>query len=83
MLDDLKRRLGDLEAALGDKTWLDGETFTVGDLTMISVLGGLRATDVLDGLPKLAAYVARGEARPAHRKAMADQLALYEKQQPA
>jgi glutathione S-transferase len=75
---DLEARLGDLQNALGDKTWLDGDTFTVGDLMMISVLGGLRNTDVLDGLPKLAAYVARGEARPAHHKAMADQLALYE-----
>ncbi len=78
VLADLQTRLGDLETALGDKPWLDGETFTVGDLTMISVLGGLRNTDVLHSLPRLAAYVARGEDRPAHRKAMADQLALYD-----
>ena len=45
---------------------------------MVSVLGGLRGTTVLDRFPNLAAYVARGEARPAHQKAMADQLALYE-----
>ena len=44
---------------------------------MVSVLGGLRGTGVLDGFPTLAAYVARGEARPAHRKAMADHLAVY------
>jgi glutathione S-transferase len=42
---------------------------------MISVLGGLRGTGVLDGFPKLAAYVARGEARPAYQRAMADHLA--------
>jgi glutathione S-transferase len=75
--DDLHGRLNDLEVALGDKQWIDGETFTVGDLMLISVLGGLRGSDQLDRFPKLAAYVERGEARPAHRKAMADQLALY------
>jgi glutathione S-transferase len=75
--DDLQGRLADLEAALGDKQWIDGDTFTVGDLMLISVLGGLRGSGQLDRFPKLAGYVGRGEARPAHRKAMADQLALY------
>ena len=79
VLEDLDRRLADLAGALGDKPWLDGDAFTLGDLTMVSVLGGLRGTGVLDGFPTLSAYVARGEARPAHRKAMADQLALYER----
>jgi glutathione S-transferase len=77
VIADLEGRLADLEVALGDKTWLNGPTFTVGDLMMISVLGGLRGTDILQAYPKLAAYVARGEARPAHVKAMGDQLALY------
>jgi len=76
---DLDRRLADLENALGDRQWLEGDTFTVGDLMMVSVLGGLRGTDVLDRFPRLAAYVARGEARPAHRKAMADHLATFER----
>lgn len=78
VVEDLHGRLRDLEAALGDKAWLDGDSFTVGDLMMVSVLGGLRGTGQLEGFPQLAAYVERGEARPAHRKAMADQLALYE-----
>ena len=77
VVDDLHGRLRDLEAALGDRTWIDGDTFTVGDLMLVSVLGDLRGTGQLDGFPGIAAYVARGEARPAHRKAMADQLALY------
>ena len=77
VVEDLHYRLRDLEAALGDRTWIDGDVFTVGDLMLVSVLGGLRGTGQLDSLPRLAAYVARGEARPAHRKAMADQLALY------
>ena len=75
---DLQGRLADLGAALGDKAWLDGDNFTVGDLMMISVLGGLRNTNILAGYPNLADYVARGEARPAHRKAMADHLAVYD-----
>jgi len=74
---DLHGRLADLAAALGDKKWLDGDTFTVGDLMMVSVLGQLRNTDMLARHPNLADYVARGEARPAHRKAMADHLAVY------
>jgi glutathione S-transferase len=74
---DIKRRLADLENALGDKAWLDGDAFTVGDLMMISVLGDLRKTDMLADFPRLAAYVARGEDRPAYVKAMADHLAVY------
>ena len=80
VVEDLHGRLRDLEAALGDRTWIDGDAFTVGDLMLISVLGGLRGTGQLDGFPGIAAYVARGEDRPAHRKAMADQLALYAEQ---
>lgn len=78
VVSDLNGRLADLSAALGDKPWLDGDSFTVGDLMMVSVLGGLRNTDQLAPFPNLADYVARGEARPAHRKAMADHLAVYE-----
>jgi glutathione S-transferase len=80
---DLDRRLADLEAALGAKTWLDGDTFTAGDLMMVSVLGGLRNSDRLAGHPRLTDYVARGEARPAHRRAMADHLAVYAEAEPA
>ena len=45
---------------------------------MISVLGGLRGTAELAAFPRLAAYVARGEGRPAHRKAMADHMATFD-----
>jgi glutathione S-transferase len=75
----IEERLTDLQARLGGQLWLDGDTFTVGDLMMVSVLGGLRGTGLLDRFPGLAAYVARGEARPAHRKAMADHLAVFER----
>lgn len=75
--EDLQARLSDLEAALDHREWLEGREFTVGDLMMVSVLGGLRGTGQLDPRPGLAAYVARGEARPAHAKAMTDHLATF------
>ncbi|TPG12163.1 glutathione S-transferase family protein [Sphingomonas oligophenolica] len=78
VVEDLHRRLADLETAFGDRDWIDGDDFTAADLMMISVLGGLRGSGQLDGFPKLAAYVARGEARPAHRKAMADHIATFD-----
>jgi glutathione S-transferase len=77
VIKDLDVRLGDLSNALNRKPTLDGGEFTFGDLMMVSVLGGLRGTGMLDRHPNLADYVARGEARPAHRKAMADHLAVF------
>ena len=77
VVQDLHTRLAGLEAALGDGPWLEGDAFTVGDLMMISVLGGLRGTGELAGFARLADYVARGEGRPAHRKAMQDHLAVF------
>ena len=63
----VQSRLVDLDTALGDKTWLGGDAFTVGDLMMVCVLGTLRHTPALAATPRLAGYVARGEARPAHQ----------------
>lgn len=77
VIDDLKARLGDLETALGSKAWLDGVGFTAGDLMMVSVLRASRGTGILDDFPQLAAYVARGEARSAFKKALADHMAVF------
>ncbi|MFS2112411.1 glutathione S-transferase family protein [Sphingomonas sp. Sphisp140] len=71
----IRPRLDQLAARLGDAEWLDG-TFSAGDLMMVSVLLRLRPSGMLDDYPTLAAYVARGEARPAYRRAFADQLAV-------
>ena len=68
-------RLKQLSARLGDADWLDGG-FSAGDLMMASVLLRLRASGLLDEYPNLAAYVARSEARPAYKRAFADQLAV-------
>jgi glutathione S-transferase len=40
------------------------------------VLLRLRPSGLLDEFPKLAAYVARGEGRPAYERAFAAQLAI-------
>ncbi|MFC5346174.1 glutathione S-transferase family protein [Brevundimonas staleyi] len=72
-----RRRLDQLSAWLGEKDWLDG-AFSVGDLMMISVLQRLGSSGMVDDYPNLAAYVARGEARPAYQRAFAAQLAVFE-----
>jgi glutathione S-transferase len=66
--DRIRIRLGELAARLGDADWLDGG-FSAGDLLMVSVLLRLGGSGLLDEVPALAAYVARGEARPAYRRA--------------
>lgn len=73
--DRVRNRLGQLSRRLGDADWLDGD-FSAGDLMMVSVLLRLRASGILDDYPNLAAYVARGEARPAYKRAFAAQLAV-------
>jgi glutathione S-transferase len=74
--DRIRKRLDELSARLGDAEWLDG-AFSAGDLMMVSVLLRLRPSGLLDEYPSLAAYVARGEARPAYQRAFAAQLAVF------
>jgi len=71
----VRGRLRQLSAWLGDREWLDG-TFSAGDLMMVSVLLRLRASGILDEFRNLAAYVARGEARPAYQRAFVSQAAF-------
>ncbi|ERF81793.1 glutathione S-transferase family protein [Bradyrhizobium viridifuturi] len=73
--DRVRQRLDQLSDRLGDADWLDG-AFSAGDLMMVSVLLRLKPSGMLDGHPKLAAYVARGESRPAYKRAFAAQLAV-------
>jgi glutathione S-transferase len=74
-------RLGELSARLADADWLDG-AFSAGDLMMVVVLLRLKASGMLKEYPNLSAYVARGEARPAYKRAFADQLAVFTGQPP-
>jgi glutathione S-transferase len=73
--DRIRHRLRQLSARLGDAEWLDGG-FSAGDLMMVSVLLRLRPSGILNEFASLAAYVARGEARPAYTRAFAAQLAF-------
>jgi glutathione S-transferase len=77
ILDDRVRvRLRDLSARLGDSDWLDGE-FSAGDLLMINVLRRPAASDIVKEFSNLAAYVARGEARPAFKRAFDAQYQVF------
>ena len=75
VMDRARVRLRQLADRLGDAEWLD-ERFSAGDLMMVSVLLRYRMSGLLDEFPTLAAYVSRGEARPAYRRAFAAQLAV-------
>lgn len=81
MLDARARKtLGLLSNRLGDTEWLDG-AFSVGDLMTIGVLFRSKPTGILDEYSNLAAYVARGEARPAFKRAFDAQLAVFTESQ--
>jgi glutathione S-transferase len=69
-------RLGQLSRRLGDADWLDGP-FSAGDLMMVLVLRRAEGTGLVERFPNLAAYVARGEARPAYQRAFAAQRAVF------
>ena len=73
--DRIRDRLKQLSARLGSADWLDGG-FSAGDLMMVSVLLRLKSSGILDEYPNLAAYVARGVARPAYKRAFDAQLAV-------
>lgn len=73
--DRVRDRLRQLSDRLGDADWLDG-AFSAGDLMMVSVLLRLKPSGLLAEFPDLAAYAARGEARPAYKRAFAAQLAI-------
>ena len=72
----LDTRLSRLADWLGQQDWLEGQ-FTVGDLLMVATLRSIDDAEVLGRYPTLAAYVARGEARPAFQRALAAQLADF------
>ncbi|WFU89370.1 glutathione S-transferase family protein [Rhizobium sp. CC1099] len=72
----IRMRLSELSDRLGDADWLEGE-FSAGDLLMVSVLLRLKGSGILDEYPNLSAYVARGEARPAYKRAFDAQLAVF------
>ncbi|MET4072127.1 glutathione S-transferase [Bradyrhizobium sp. S3.2.6] len=72
----VRARLGELSVRLGDGDWLDG-VFSAGDLLMVTVLRRLNASHIRGDYPNLTSYVARGEARPAFRRAFEAELTVF------
>jgi len=79
----VRRRLGELQTALGDRNWFANDRFSAADILMTHVLRDLRHTDILASYPALTDYIARAETRPAFRRALADQLRPFEAHQAA
>lgn len=67
---------------LAGNPWLEGDRFTIGDLMMVTVLRMADRGRLLAGTPNLVDYVARGEARPAFKTALEDQLATFREHEP-
>jgi glutathione S-transferase len=80
--DRIRTRLNELSRRLGDADWLDG-AFSAGDLLMVAVLQRLTGSGLLEEYPNLSALVARGEARPAFKRAFEAQLAVFTGRPPA
>ena len=75
-------RLGQLADRLGDNEWLEGGEFTIGDVMMVTVMRLANRSGQLANHPNLAAYVKRGESRPAFQQALSDQLAAFRENEP-
>ncbi len=71
------RRLKALAKALGDKPYLDGDRFTVGDLMMSTVL---RIVPELLTEENLRSYLERCTARAAFKRALGAQLGDFKRQ---
>lgn len=78
-----EKRLGALQAALGERDWLIGDDFTLADLMTASVLKIAASLDIIGGFPALAAHQDRCFARPAYARAVADQCAEIAAHRPA
>jgi glutathione S-transferase len=72
----IRKRLSELSDRLGDADWLDGN-FSAADILMVTVLRRLEGLGMLDEYLNLSAYVARGKARPAFKRAFDAQLAAF------
>lgn len=78
-----RRRLGELARCLDGRDFLVG-AFSAADVLMASVLRIVAHTELLSEQPALAAYRDRCESRPAFQRALAAQLADFDRaEQPA
>ena len=76
----VRERLRQLSRRLGDRDWL-GSQFTAGDLMTIDVLRRLEGSGLTEEVPNVAAYIARGEDRPAFKRALSAQRADFLRQE--
>jgi glutathione S-transferase len=74
----VRDRLAALAERLGDADWLE-DSFSAGDILMVTVLERLAGAGPVTEFPNLVAYVARGEARPAYARAFDAQRTLFER----
>jgi glutathione S-transferase len=70
------RRLSHVEPVLASREWIAGD-FSAADILTADALRVFDGTEVLAAYPSCAAYVARATARPAFRRAHADQIAHF------
>jgi glutathione S-transferase len=78
VVEAVQKRLQDLAASLGRRDYLE-DRFTAADLLMTTVLRILRHTDIVAQIPVLESYRLRCEARPAFQRALAAQMAVFER----
>ena len=74
-----QKRLSSLSKSLGEKSFLDGDRFTAGDLMMTTVLRILKHTDIVSSDRRLAAYTERCTSRPAFKRALDAQIGDFKK----
>lgn len=65
-----RRWLGDVERRLEGREWIACADFTAADIMMAGVLRGIRKSDLMDPFPRLKAYFARCQARPAWQRTL-------------
>ena len=82
-LERIAKRLSEVSNAMKGRTYLTGERFTAADLMMATVLNQLRETDLIAKEPIIAAWHRRCTERPAYKKVLADQLAVFKENAPS
>ena len=77
-VEAVQQRLQALATWLGERSYLE-DRFTAADLLMVTVLRILRHTNIVAQIPVLENYRLRCEARPAFQRALAAQMAVFER----
>ncbi|WP_246057708.1 glutathione S-transferase family protein [Arenibacterium halophilum] len=73
----IRARLDQLAAALGDADWFAG-AFSAADIVMVHAIRRLDGAGILEGYPRLGAYIARAETQPAYQRAFAAQYQVFQ-----